>query len=74
MNAGNYMRDSLIVCTVEETEVLLKPLKEYGLVTRGMQGRDNRCNKNLNGIPHGDRREAVCEGGDGMHLATEFDE
>ena len=43
-------------------------------VTRGMQGRDDRCNKNLNGIPHGDRRKVVCEGGDGMHLATEFDE
>jgi hypothetical protein len=43
-------------------------------VTRGMEGRDDRCNKNLTGIPHGDRREAVCEGGDGMHLAIEFGE
>jgi hypothetical protein len=39
-----------------------------------MQRRDDRCNKILNGIPHGDRREVVCEGGDGMQLATEFDE
>jgi len=68
------MRDNLLVCTFDEIEVLLRPLKEYGLLTRGMQGRDDRCNKNLNGIPHGVRREAVCEGGDGMHLATEFDE
>jgi hypothetical protein len=70
----NYMRDRLIVCTLDELEVLLRPLKEYGLVTRCMQGRDDRCNKNLNWIRHGDRREAVCEGGDGMHLATEFNE
>ena len=73
-NTGNYVRDSLVVCTLDEIEVLLRPLKEYGLVTRGMQGRDDTCSKNLNGIPHGDRREAFCEGGDGMHRATEFDE
>jgi hypothetical protein len=74
MNTESYMRDRLIVCTLDEIEVLLRPLKEYGLVTRGLQGGDDRCNKNLNGIPHGDRREAACEGGDGMHLATELDE
>ena len=27
-----------------------------------MQRRDDRCNKNLNGVPHGDCREAVCVG------------
>ena len=74
MNTENYMTDSLIVCIPDELEVLLGSLKEYGLVTRCMQGRDDRCNENLIGIPHRDRREAVCEGGDGMHLATEFDE
>jgi hypothetical protein len=67
------MRDSLTVCAVDEIEVLLRTLKGYGLVRWGMHGRDDICSKNLNRIRNGDRREAVCEAGDGMHLANEND-